>query len=657
MKIYEVEYALTSSQSVPLHKKRVNESELHLFTTTAPHLASVRPVPWPEVFDVHVLDEQGRITLIDVMGDDLSPLYNARLSTGNQTGVDEAKDDSLRTRLWKDKHTCYDAETEVLVHGCGFVPWPQVTPDMRLGVWSPKKGSLQYEKPKRLIDEKFSGPHMYRVDHGGVDLLVTPNHNMWVQLQELASELNEDELRGWKEPQLISAANLGHRTMVRYSKLAPYTNAPRTEKYSAARLRLYGFFVGDGSARDSYRNAITFNVRKQRKVDFLQEICIEEGLEFEQRPSKVCLVREPDIAQVCQMFYNEAGEKQIPLEFQYMNQEDSAAFLDGLRASDGSEKRGTWQFSTSVRAVAEAVQLIALHAGCAAHVHENAAGMWNVMFLSRMHSPVVNQGKRQTSWVPYTGRVYCAETSTGILVVRRNGKIVLSGNSPFESAVLCFELELPMACLRQIDRHRTVSVSEMKIEVYEEYDDFRLYTNRNEFSARYSEMPDKYYIPGTDRMCKKGTANKQGSGIPLAGPVQESCVEVIRQHSIAARDAYDRLIQTGVASETARWVLPQNQMTKIRLQATLLNWLKFLALRLKPDVQLETRLYAEAIAAAIEQTFPRCWKVFTEHTLKAATFSLSETATLERALDWEALAKMIPEREYLSICERLGHAT
>lgn len=38
------------------------------------------------------------------LGDDLSPLQAARMSTGNPTGQDEAKDDKLRRYLWDHRH-------------------------------------------------------------------------------------------------------------------------------------------------------------------------------------------------------------------------------------------------------------------------------------------------------------------------------------------------------------------------------------------------------------------------------------------------------------------------------------------------------------------------------------------------------------------------
>lgn len=585
-----------------------------------PDVMEVRVIPWPEYYTRPVLHSLFYVSLVDCMGDDLAPLRNARLSTGNATGVDEAKDDALRDRLWRDKHTCYDDQTEVLVEGLGFIPWSAVTPDMLLGVWDQEAASLRYEVPTRLIREDYAG-QMYRVTQGGVDLLVTPSHNMWVRVQEHKRLGHRDYAHVWGEPRLVQAQELGHKAMVRYSKLAPYVAAPSSEKYSAARLRLFGFFVGDGSARDSRVNGISFHMKKQRKVDFLREICAEEGLTLAELAGNNYVVREENIAADFQKFYTADGEKCIPPEFFTLNQEDAKSFLEGLRASDGSTKRSTWQYSTSVEAVAHAVQLLALHAGESTTIFQSGSGMWGVMILAHMKNPVINQGRKNTSWESYSGEVFCAQVSTGVLVVRRNNKIVLSGNSPWEANVASFELVVPMAVLRQIDRHRTVDVSQC---IIEEYDDFRKYTSRNEFSARYSEMPDLYYNPPAERFKAKGTMNKQGSASALPADVQQHCQEIIENHTAIARAAYEKLLELGAASELARFVLPQNQVTKIRLQATLSNWFKFLALRLAPDVQEETRLYAEAIAGGLQRLWPKCFEAFIEHTRDAVQLSASE---------------------------------
>src|ERR1051326_514707 len=61
--------------------------------------------------------------------------------------------------------------------------------------------------------------------------------------------------------------------------------------------------------------------------------------------------------------------------------------------------------------------------------------------------------------------------------------------SPFEMCKVTFNIKLPIFVMRQYVRHRM--------------------QNLNEVSARYTKLPDEFYIPASWR--KQDTKNKQGS--------------------------------------------------------------------------------------------------------------------------------------------------
>jgi thymidylate synthase (FAD) len=207
-----------------------------------------------------------------------------------------------------------------------------------------------------------------------------------------------------------------------------------------------------------------------------------------------------------------------------------------------------------------------------------------------------------------------------------------SHTSPFELNQIVFELQLPMFCLRQIDRHRTLNISEEAITETLNYDEHRKYTNRNEYSSRYSQMPDLYYIPPADRIRGKSMTNKQGSGEALDKKGRECTVGILKMHTREASGYYQNLIEEGVSSEIARLVLPQNQYTKIRMGACLLHWLKFFDLRLRKDVQEETRAYAQAMAWIVRGLWPKCWEVFEEHNLYGARLTRLERLIMSKVL-------------------------
>lgn len=164
--------------------------------------------------------------------------------------------------------------------------------------------------------------------------------------------------------------------------------------------------------------------------------------------------------------------------------------------------------------------------------------------------------------------------------------------TPFEMAGFTIEVQAPIFVMREWHRHRTQSYNEM--------------------SARYTEIPDVFYVPTTDRIQGQGKTNKQGSGEPLSRNKQVTAVDLINSANRQAYAAYTLMLQMGVAREIARLVLPVNIYSRMRATANLRNWLAFLALRLPENAQWEIRQYAEAVSMIVEEHFPRTYSLFTE---------------------------------------------
>jgi hypothetical protein len=127
-------------------------------------------------------------------------------------------------------------------------------------------------------------------------------------------------------------------------------------------------------------------------------------------------------------------------------------FLDAYIEGDGSVHATTGHtvaYTASSR-MADDLQVLAIKAGYSANVRiDNRVGLRRVLasgqafhnvhpsyvvsFVRRQTTPLVNhnrQGKaKHDRLVPFAGRVYCVEVPNGLLFVRRNGKVVVSGNT------------------------------------------------------------------------------------------------------------------------------------------------------------------------------------------------------------------------------------
>jgi thymidylate synthase (FAD) len=184
--------------------------------------------------------------------------------------------------------------------------------------------------------------------------------------------------------------------------------------------------------------------------------------------------------------------------------------------------------------------------------------------------------------------------------------------TPFEMVEMKFLIRLPIYVARQWIRHRTASV--------------------NEYSARYSVVPDEYDLPPPEEVRRQATRNRQGRGEPLAAEPVERFRGDLTRVSEEAYAAYTRALEAGVARETARLLLPVAYYTQWYWKTNLWNLFHFLALRLDPHAQEEIRRYAVELAAIGRKVCPTAFEAFEEFELGAMHFGRKEQLAMRRLL-------------------------
>jgi len=163
--------------------------------------------------------------------------------------------------------------------------------------------------------------------------------------------------------------------------------------------------------------------------------------------------------------------------------------------------------------------------------------------------------------------------------------------SPFESATFTFEVKAPIFVFRQWHRHRTWSF--------------------NEVSARYSELPDEFYVPALDQITTQSTSNKQMRTTKI-NKNADVIERRIRTNNNRSFETYRYLLEDGCPRELARTVLPVGTYSHMFATVDLHNLFHFLRLRMHDHSQYEIRVYAEAILRLIEPIVPVSVKSFKE---------------------------------------------
>jgi thymidylate synthase (FAD) len=163
--------------------------------------------------------------------------------------------------------------------------------------------------------------------------------------------------------------------------------------------------------------------------------------------------------------------------------------------------------------------------------------------------------------------------------------------SPFEHNSMTFYVQAPIFVFREFMRHRIASY--------------------NEESGRYRELRPVFYVPARERNLLQ--VGKPGAYEFLPGTDEQYALVDIatRDASTFAFDAYQRMLDAGVAREVARIVLPLNIYSSMYVTMNARSLMNFLSLRTKVEgthfpsfPQREIEMCAEKMEAVWAELMP-----------------------------------------------------
>lgn len=172
--------------------------------------------------------------------------------------------------------------------------------------------------------------------------------------------------------------------------------------------------------------------------------------------------------------------------------------------------------------------------------------------------------------------------------------------SPFAHCQAQFRISAPIFVARQLVKHQIGLVW-------------------NEVSRRYVDDEPEFYFP--DEWRGRPVNAKQGSdGVITQLKHEEGQEDLwgdidnkwhptlhVETNCYFSLNMYNKLLESGVAPEQARMVLPQNVMTEWWWTGSLVAFARVCKLRLDPHAQKETREVAEQIDASMKKLFPVSW--------------------------------------------------
>lgn len=510
-----------------------------------------------------------KVELLGFYGGDKSHALSAWTSTSRDYESKRDRMPQLLAKLASEGHHCYDPETEILTEN-GWKYFYNLSYNDKVATVDIITKEVKFEIPHDIFCDDYND-NLYHIKGQQLDLLVTNGHRMVVSQKR-------NPKQGFGDYEFQTVAEVKGTTR-KYLKAGQINNE---SKLTPDFAKLLGFFIGDGHA--STTNTISFHIKKQREVTFLNTLDFKIK---ENKNNKFDITQQNLGKWFKENCYTNEGEKKLPSDYLHYSKEDFDNIFEGLKNSDGTKKRNTFVYYTTSVLLKD--QLLAL-----ASVHNSVFTVsktywsnekWKPLFrltLSNRVLPEValSQKNRSLTYVEddvfYCGKVYCVSVSTGAVIVKRNDKVVVSGNTPFEKSSLHF-----LVCAEQVSHIHLLK--------------HRIGVAINGESARYKELKeDKFYLP------KDWIGIKTSEAHIINHFGTDDWYDIMEKATTFQNYLYHESLKDATpilgrkrAKESARYFKTMNSELVLDVMFNFRSFVHFLSLRHKEEAQLEIYNIAE----------------------------------------------------------------
>ena len=312
---------------------------------------------------------------------------------------------------------CFHPSVEILT-AIGWRRFDSLAEGVRVAQWT--EDGIEFVVPAQYIRRHFDGDLIRLHSDALADLSMTPNHELLLHYQ--ASDLYKKEAVAHAKFNSHKRIPVAGRSVAGGpSELTPFE-------------RLMIALQADGNLHhESDRRVCTlaFSFVKQRKIDRLHQICSDGGFHIKEVADADRSPRRRFMVYAIQ-----SASKHLDLHFELasIGYEKARAVITEMAEWDGSKlpKDGLYYSSTDESAV-DFYQAVAVLAGYKARQtlqedsRSDSFSDVHRLFISPATSTITTQALKRDA-EHYTGDVYCVRVPSGNIVVRRNGKVLVTGN-------------------------------------------------------------------------------------------------------------------------------------------------------------------------------------------------------------------------------------
>jgi hypothetical protein len=354
---------------------------------------------------------------------------------------------------------CYDENTELLTMR-GWLKFSDVRTDDMVATVNPENKMFEWQHPSRVIYERYTGD-MIHFKSNSMDLLVTPNHKVYVKRPEsryrtgcngyelkYASDIVDNYMRlgysmmstpqgGFVSIPIDDIVDIPVNPAMRISTRSRLITSIASDDY----IRLIGWYVTEGYCRpintpEAGRIAICQTDKNggENRTEII-ELMRRIGLNVNDKDNNITGYSYNLAEYLLAECGTSSHDMRIPSRLKNASKEQLILLRDTMLKGDGCHTDGVPRFLRTVsKQLADDFQEICIKTGMRASVHKRNCtnkdypnnSCYDVCITFKRNEPAIH---KKPGVVKYAGMIGCVEVPNHVIIVRRNGIPIVSGNS------------------------------------------------------------------------------------------------------------------------------------------------------------------------------------------------------------------------------------
>ncbi len=408
-KLEELALILANKEAFPLYHYKVGTEQLPATTLEGggDEVSLVRD----EVSNMGiggnlVTSERHEITLVSKAGAglDIHPFltyFEARVLAGLRLSPMELGRGGTSNR------GCYSADTETLTDKGWKHYWDINIETDLIATVDPNSAALKFVKANTFHVYPYEGP-MYLFSNSKLNVMVTPDHDMWVKIDKGFSKIHADQLTN----------------TVTFQQLVNWHGTiPEHKLFSGIDWPMFlAFFVKFGKV-NTYAGEVKLIIRNALHADLVKRFFTGTSLKYRvydnEGYTKICL-NYPDLAQQLNKDFScRIYPKRLPRYLLDADLDSIEVFFDTLLEFEPCRDI----LHDRSRTILGQVQEMIYKAGIFSKLTEEG------LFVDDSVDDLSVRISTDVTQVPYHGAVYCYNVPNGLFITRREGFIAIHGNT------------------------------------------------------------------------------------------------------------------------------------------------------------------------------------------------------------------------------------